>query len=171
MLRTVLRMLGGEGFGARNLSIWILLRAFLVQKVLRINGSATWPVHWTSTVKAASKVRRGTRFPGLSAGCHIDGRNGIHIAENVWIGPRVSLISMNHDTSNFFVYCSAPPITIGRNSWIGANSTILPGVSLGEHTVVAAGSVVTKSFPGSNQLLGGVPARVLKSLPEYAGPC
>lgn len=55
------------------------------------------------------------------------------------------------------------PVTIGRNVWIGANSTILPGITIGEMSVVAAGAVVTKDVPPYT-LVAGVPARVVKSL-------
>lgn len=145
----------------------VRIRQLVIQKVLRHNAHVPWPAHWTSTVKAPEKIRRGTRFPGLSAGCHIDGRNGIEFDENVWMGPGVSIISMNHDLNRYDQYVSAPPIRIGRNCWLGAKAVILPSVTLGEHTVVAAGAVVTTSFPDGNQVLAGVPARVVKHLPEY----
>lgn len=54
------------------------------------------------------------------------------------------------------------PISIGEDSWLGANSVILPGVSLGKGAVVGANAVVTKSFP-DYAILGGVPARVIGS--------
>lgn len=100
-------------------------------------------------------------------GCHIDGRNGIIFGRNVWIGPRVSVISMNHDPNDYHSYIDNGPIVIGDNCWLGANSVILPDVKLGEHTVVAAGAVVTKSFKEGNQVLAGVPACVVKKLDEY----
>ncbi|MDX8047128.1 acyltransferase [Gracilibacillus sp. S3-1-1] len=57
-------------------------------------------------------------------------------------------------------------ITIGNNVFIGFNSIILPGVEIGDNTVIAAGSVVTKSFTG-NSIIGGVPAKKIKDLEEY----
>ena len=145
----------------------LVLKHFFIQKILRINSNIPWPVHWTSKISAPDKIKRGDRTPGLSISCFIDGRNGIEIGENVWIGPRVSLISQNHD--NFFLdkYLDDNPIRIAKNSLIAANAVVLPGVVLGEHTVVAAGAVVTKSFPDGNQVIGGNPARVIKKIGTY----
>jgi acetyltransferase-like isoleucine patch superfamily enzyme len=145
------------------------LGAVLLQKILRVNSHVPWPVHFTTRVYAPGKIKRGTRSPGLAPGCHLDGRNGIIFGENVWVGPYVSVISQSHDTSDYEVYTEKPPIEIGDNSWLGAHAIVLPGVKLGPHTVVAAGAVVTKSFPEGDQILGGNPARVIKKLPPYKG--
>ena len=169
MLRALLAKFGGEGFRGESLSLSVLLKCFFVQKVLGINRSIPWPVHWTSRIGMPSKIHRGSRYPGLSMGCHIDGRNGICFGRNVWIGPRVSIISMNHDVHDYRKYIEGAPIEIGDNCWLAANVVILPEVVLGPHTVVAAGSVVTCSFPEGNQVLAGVPARVVKALDQYRG--
>lgn len=147
----------------------LLFRYGFMQRILGFNRNVPWPVHFTSKVQAPEKVDRGTKYPGWSAGCHIDGRNGIVVGENVWIGPRVSIISMNHDLCNYPVYQEGDPIRIGRDTWLATNCIILPGVELGPHTVVAAGAVVTKSFPEGDQVLAGNPAKVLKKLGPYAG--
>ena len=55
------------------------------------------------------------------------------------------------------------PVTIGDNCWIGGSATIVPGVTLGNNVVVAAGAVVTKSF-GDNVVIGGNPAKIIKEL-------
>ena len=57
----------------------------------------------------------------------------------------------------------AKPVRIGNDVWIGGNVTILPGVTIGNNVVVAAGAVVTKDIP-DNTLVGGVPAKKLKDL-------
>jgi len=103
-------------------------------------------------------------------GCYLDGRNGIEIGKNVWIGPKVSLISRNHDVHNYHSYVEdSPPIVIGDNCWLGAGSIILPGVQLRDHVIVAAGTVVTKSFDEEDIILAGVPARIIKKLDTYQG--
>ncbi|MEZ3485540.1 MAG: hypothetical protein K1W22_02795 [Lachnospiraceae bacterium] len=55
------------------------------------------------------------------------------------------------------------PIHIGKNVWIGANATILAGVSIGENAVVAAGAVVTKDVP-DGVVVGGIPAKIIKKI-------
>ena len=99
----------------------------------------------------------------MSPWCYIDARNGIEIGEDTWIGPRVALISMNHDLNDYSRYVTEDPIRIGSNCWIGLGATILPGVVLGDRTVVAAGAVVTKSADG-HVILAGVPARPIRHL-------
>lgn len=141
-----------------------LLKYIVWQKIIGINRSTPWPVHFTSLVKCPEKIKNGTKAPGYSMGCYIDGRNGIVIEENVYVGPRVSLISMNHDKNNLEQYVECAPIVIRKNSWLAANSIVLASVELGEHTVVAAGAVVTKSFPEGHQMLAGNPATVVKRL-------
>ncbi|OQY43179.1 MAG: hypothetical protein B6242_15170 [Anaerolineaceae bacterium 4572_78] len=157
----------GDAFSDRKFPATLLLKQVIIQKILRINGHVPWPVHASSYVSAPNKIIRGNRCPGLSRGCHIDGRNGTHFGENVWIGPRVSIISMNHDTNNYHQYIIEKPTIIGNNCWLGVNSTILPGVELGNHVIVAAGSVVTKSFPEDDIILAGVPAKIVKRLEPY----
>lgn len=169
LVRGVLRLLGGSAFASHAVSPLVLSKSFVVQKIFRINSHVPWPVHWTSRVMAPHKIDPGNRFPGLSNGCHIDGRNGIVFGENVWVGPRVTIVSMNHDSNDYSKYLPAEPIVIKKNSWLASNAVILPGVTLGEHTLVAAGAVVTKSFPEGDQVLAGSPARVIKKLSRYAG--
>lgn len=156
------------GFDYSSFPIRKLLKCFVAQKVFCVNSKVPWPVHWTSEVKGCERIERGTETPGSMMGCYIDGRNGIILEENVWIGPKVSIISMDHNLSDYNIYRQEPPIRIGRDSLITSNSIILPGVELGPHTVVAAGAVVTKSFPEGNLVLAGNPARVIKVLGEYS---
>lgn len=165
--RPLLKLMFGDAFSDPKFATPLLWKCAFIQKILRINSHVHWPVHWTSQVHAPEKINRGNRLPGLGLGCYLDGRNGIIIGENTWIGPGVKIISMNHDSLSYTEYLRAPPIVIGRDCWIAANAVILPGVSLGDHTVVAAGAVVTKAFPDGNQVIGGVPAEIIKTLEDY----
>ncbi|OXB00856.1 Acetyltransferase (isoleucine patch superfamily) [Flavobacterium pectinovorum] len=89
---------------------------------------------------------------------------GITIEDNVLIAPKVSLLSEGHPTSIEDRHSLIPkPILIKKNAWIGANATILPGVTIGENSVVAAGAVVSKDVP-DNTIVGGIPAKILKTI-------
>jgi len=146
---------------------WVIFKNGFMQKILGFNKHIPWPVHYTSQIIAPEKIVIGNRTPGLSMNCFIDARNGIEFGENVWIGPRVSLISQDHCNIDYNNYIESLPIKIGKNSLLCANSIILPSVCLGEHTVVAAGAVVTKSFLDGNVILGGNPARIIKKIGPY----
>ncbi len=92
----------------------------------------------------------------------------VHIGHHVMIGPNTLISTVGHPLSpqgrrNHLGI--AQPVTIGNDVWIGGNVTILPGVRIGSNVVVAAGAVVTKDIP-DNSMVGGVPAKVLKSLPN-----
>ena len=88
----------------------------------------------------------------------------ITIEDDVLIGPRVNLSTEGHPLNpSERKALIVKPILIKRNAWIGAGATILPGVTVGENSVVAAGAVVTKDVP-DNTVVGGVPAKVIKSL-------
>jgi acetyltransferase-like isoleucine patch superfamily enzyme len=89
---------------------------------------------------------------------------GITIEDDVMIGPRVNLVTENHplDPANRKALI-AKPILIRRNAWIGAGVTILPGVTIGENAIVAAGAVVSKDVE-DNTIVGGVPAKFIRSI-------
>lgn len=89
---------------------------------------------------------------------------GITIEDDVLIGPKVNLITENHPLNpKERKGLIAKPILIKKNSWIGANATILPGVTIGENAVVAAGAVVSKDVP-DNTIVGGIPAKIIKEI-------
>ena len=89
---------------------------------------------------------------------------GITIEDNVLIAPKVSLLSEGHPVSPNKRHSLVPGhIHIRKNAWIGANATILPGVTIGENSIVAAGAVVSKDVP-QNSVVGGVPAKIIKTI-------
>ena len=90
---------------------------------------------------------------------------GIDIADDVMIGSNVSIITSGHPIEPLQrrAGVTAAPIVIERNVWIAAGVTIIGGVTVGENSVVAAGSVVTQDVP-PNTLVGGNPARVIRSI-------
>ena len=102
----------------------------------------------------------------INAGCKFQDQGGIVIGDDCLIGHNVVLATLNHDLSPSRRADMIPsPIIIGDNVWIGSNVTVLPGVTLGKNSVVAAASVVTKDVP-ENSVVVGSPARVVRSLDE-----
>ena len=100
----------------------------------------------------------------INFNCTFLALGGITIEDDVLIGPNVSLITETHpldpqQRQGLIV----KPVHIRKNAWIGANATILAGVTVGENSVVAAGAVVSKDVP-DNTIVGGVPAKVIKSI-------
>ena len=96
--------------------------------------------------------------------CLMMSRGGITIDDGALIAANVQLISNNHDLHDRRILL-CKPVHIGRNAWIGARATILPGVTVGENAVVAAGAVVTKDV-APNTIVGGNPAKFIKNIEQ-----
>lgn len=102
----------------------------------------------------------------INMGCTFMDRGGIIIEDKVLIAPKVNLITENHPESpkdRRYVY--AKPIHIKEGAWVGASATILPGVTIGENAIVAAGAVVTKDVE-ANTIVGGVPAKFIRKIKQ-----
>ena len=94
--------------------------------------------------------------------CEFMDRGGITIGDDVLIGPKVNLVTINHPLDparRRATYCA--PIVIERGAWLGAAVSVMPGVTIGKNAVVAANAVVTKDVP-PNAIVGGVPARFIR---------
>lgn len=142
----------------------ITMKTYIIQKIIGVNRKAYWPTHFTSRISGVENITIGIgTAPGLSSGCYIQGIGEIIIGDYTIIAPNVGIISANHDLYDYTKHKEARVI-IGRYCWIGMNSVILPNVELGDHTIVAAGSVVTKSFKEGYCVIGGNPAKVIKNL-------
>lgn len=102
----------------------------------------------------------------INHGCSFLDLGGITIEDDVLIGPQVNIITENHPVDpKSRKSLELNSVTIKRNAWIGANATILPGVIIGENSIVAAGAVVTKDVP-DNTIVGGVPAKLIKKIKQ-----
>ncbi len=101
----------------------------------------------------------------VNQNCTFYDLGGLDIGDDVMIGPNVSIITSGHpiEPSQRRAGVIAKPIVIERNVWIAAGATIIGGVTVGENSVVAAGSVVTRDVP-ANTLVGGNPAKVIRSI-------
>lgn len=102
----------------------------------------------------------------LNAGCRFQDQGGIEIGDDCLIGHNTLIATLNHDLAPTRRGDMHPGrVVIGRNVWIGANVTILPGVTIGDDAVVAAASVVTKDVP-ARALVVGSPARVIRMVED-----
>jgi acetyltransferase-like isoleucine patch superfamily enzyme len=100
----------------------------------------------------------------INHACSFLDMGGITIEDDVQIGPRVNLVTENHPINpTKRKHLDLKPVVIKRNAWIGAGATILPGVTIGENSIVAAGAVVNKDVP-DNTIVGGVPAKLIKMI-------
>ena len=100
----------------------------------------------------------------INMGCKFQDQGGITIDEGALIGHNVVLATLNHPLDPKKRHdLEVAPIHIGKRAWLGANSTILSGVTIGDGAVVAAGAVVTKDV-APNTVVGGVPAKVIKRI-------
>jgi acetyltransferase-like isoleucine patch superfamily enzyme len=96
--------------------------------------------------------------------CEFMDRGGITIGDDVLIGPKVNLVTINHPldpTKRRSTYCA--PIVIESGAWLGAAVSVMPGVTIGRNAVVAANAVVTRDVP-SNTVVGGIPAHFIRSI-------
>lgn len=111
------------------------------------------------------KIFIGNNFTGNYNLTILDFRE-VYIGDNVMIGPNTLISTVGHPLSPMGRRKHlgiAKPIHIGNDVWLGGNVTILPGVTIGNNVIVAAGAVVNRDVP-DNTLVGGVPARKIKDL-------
>lgn len=143
------------------------VKSIFQRNLLRLGVPMPWPVGLTCSISNPKNITfhvddiRNFQSPGLYIQ---NSKAHIYIGRGSYIAPNVGLITANHKLVNLDEHEDGQDIHIGEKCWIGMNSVILPGVILGDKTIVAAGSVVTKSFPEGNAVIGGVPAKTIKIL-------
>ncbi len=99
----------------------------------------------------------------INSGCHFQDQGGIYIGDGTLIGHSVVLATINHEAEpTMRASMHTKPIVLGKNVWVGSHATILPGVTVGDGAIVAAGAVVTKDVPPGT-VVGGVPAKIIKN--------
>ena len=135
----------------------------LLSKIIGGNVYATTMVFPPFQINYGKNTRVGKNV-FINFDCTFLDLGGITIDDNVMLAPKVSLLSEGHPLdANIRQTLTAGSIHIKRNVWIGAGATILQGVTIGENAVVAAGAVVSKDVP-ANTVVGGVPAKTIKTI-------
>jgi len=178
------RRMMDEEFGALHLRLRLLHALLFFCPYFCLNRLRTRLYRWfgfrigqrtliLGNIQFAGRGRIWERFEVgrlclLTTPLFVDLNANVTIGNRVALGHQVVLVTTNHDLRAAGKRCGAglyAPIVIEDGCWIGAGVTILPGVTIGKGSVVAAGAVVTKDVP-PNTLVGGVPARPIKPLPE-----
>ena len=135
-----------------------------LQQMLGAVGERVW-IAKTFNCDYGKNIFIGNDFTGNHNLTILDIRE-VYIGNHVMIGPNTLITTVGHPLSPMGrrrYHASAQPVRIGNDVWIGGNVTILPGVTIGNNVVVAAGAVVTKDIP-DNTLVGGIPAKQIKEI-------
>ncbi|WP_298140335.1 acyltransferase [Flavobacterium sp.] len=120
----------------------------------------------TSLNEIGDKICIGNNV-GIGEFAYLGGAGSLEIGDDCIVGQYLSCHPENHNYQDITTAIRHQGVTrkgikIGKNCWIGSKVTILDGVEIGNGSIIAAGSVVTKSFP-ENSIIGGVPAKLLKT--------
>lgn len=120
----------------------------------------------TSFNNIGEKIKIGNNV-GIGEFAYLGGSGGLEIGDECIVGQYLSCHPENHNYEDLDISIrhqgvSRKGIKIGENCWIGSKVTILDGVEIGDGCILAAGSVITKSFP-DNSIIGGIPAKLLKT--------
>lgn len=137
----------------------------------RIVNSANVQIGQNCLIREGVYIRAGAQGKvvlgdgaALNSFCRIFGHGTVEIGEDAQVGPGTLITTTDHDYEGN-LESRYKSIRIGSGCWIGGNASILPGVEIGDGTVVGAGSVVNKDLP-PKVVAAGVPARVVKQIPE-----
>jgi maltose O-acetyltransferase len=133
------------------------VREALYRGLMRMDLHPTSSIHMGARLTTIGGVAIG---PGstIDQGALLDGRGGLTIGRGVVTGFDVMILTADHDPQSPTFEGRVAPVVIGDRAWLGTRSTVLPGVTIGEGAVVAAGAVVTKDV-APYTIVGGVPAR------------
>lgn len=143
------------------------LRSIWTKNILRLSPPHKFPTIYGCTISNSENIyfHPDDLNNFQSPGTYYQNFNGkIYIGKGTYIAPNVGIITANHELNNLDAHTEGMDVIIGDKCWIGMNSVILPGVQLGNGTVVAAGAVVTKSFQQGNIVLAGIPAKIIKEI-------
>ena len=141
-------------------------REIIAQLIHPESGSTM--IHAPINIEFGTNLRCGNRV-FINFNATILAQAPITLGDDVMIGPNCSLITVGHPVADHRMrrggWEQAKPISIGENTWLGANVTVLPGVSIGKQCVVGAGTLVTHDIP-DNSLVLGSPGTVVRTLDD-----
>ncbi len=145
---------------------WAGARLWLYERVGRVSFAARTTVNLMmhTDVHGAPSLRIG-RNVSIGRHCLLDGRGGLAIGDNVNISSYTRIVTGTHDPMSADFRGALRPVAIGDRVWLATGVTVLPGCSIGEGAVVAAGSVVTRDVEPF-AIVAGNPARFVKRRPE-----
>ncbi|NDC76828.1 MAG: acyltransferase [Chitinophagia bacterium] len=147
-----------------NTQVPITLDMWWQQVVLGKYDGLYWPIHPTSVVEDYRNVLIGVHTnPGYAPHCYIQGTGGIRIGDYTQVSRNVQILTVPNGSEALW-NDTPKSVRIGQYCWLGMHSVILPGVELGDFTIVAAGSVVTQSFSEGYCVLAGNPAVITRRL-------
>lgn len=135
-------------------------RLFLYRHLFGIKIGKHTSIHWRARFYAPKGVQIADHSI-IGNDVFLDGRAGIQIGRNVNIGGEVNIFTWQHDPDSVDFVVKGGPVVIEDYAYIATRSIILPGVTIHEGAVIAAGSVVTKDVPAYT-VVGGVPAKFIK---------
>lgn len=161
------KYLNGKHFDNNISGYLYAFRSVWLKNILRLAKPMPFPTALTCTISNSNNIHFHpddlNNFQ--SPGTYFQNFLGhIYIGKGSYIAPNVGIITANHEFDNLDGHGNGKDVVIGEKCWVGMNSVILPGVELGGGTIVAAGAVVTKSFPQGKVVIAGVPAKIIKEL-------
>lgn len=155
-----------ELFSSVPTRIGVLLRYAVLKSQAEFIGDNVYIARYV-VIKNAHKLNIGNNV-SVHEFCYIDAQGGVNIGNDVSIAHRSSIISFDHQYHDKSISIKYNPlfvrkIIISNDVWIGAGVTVLKGITIDKHVIVAAGAVVLEDLP-SNHIYGGIPARELKEI-------
>ena len=141
-------------------------QGFIWQKIFGFNRNVPWPtapyvkIDWHNNIIFDPDDINNFQMYGV----FFLAASKITIGKGTYIGPNVGIITMNHDLLDPDKFQEPEEVRIGKCCWIGMNSVLMPGVVLGDQTVVGTGSIVTRPFPEGYAVIAGNPAKVIRNL-------
>lgn len=161
------KYLTGKYFEESLMGYRLSLKSIWAKNILRLERPMPFPTALTCFISNPDNIyfHPDDLNNFQSPGTYFQNFKGkIYIGKGTFIAPNVGIITANHKLNKLDEHEEGKDVHLGVDCWIGMNSVILPGVHLGDRTIVAAGSVVTKSFKSGNVVIAGVPAKVIKSI-------